>query len=86
MPVADTSIQAYEELGHKEPIQIEKILAVMQHGKNYTNRELERMTGITISSVTARVNKLYKKGRVVLNCRRQCMITSKNVKAWSRWW
>lgn len=57
------------------------ILAVMQHGKTYTRRELSRLTGIEVSSVAGRVNSLIHLGVIEVIGRKVCSVTRINVEA-----
>ena len=78
----DTSVESFKEvcdsgLREKQYSKIKKALA----GMEMNNNEIVLATGIKISSVTARVNELRKKGEIVLvgkkrdtNTNRMCMV------------
>jgi len=84
MVVQQTSILAYQDVDLKG--QYMKILNAMNPTEDYSNRELERITGLPISSVTARIHELRYKNPpfVVFFRKRPCRITNKTVMCWRR--
>ena len=60
--VADTSIAAFYDNVHALDAVKPTILAAMEHGKDYTRKEISKMCGIDINCVTGRVNEMVKSG------------------------
>lgn len=84
-----TSTAAYIEhkKSGKADAQSLKVLGVIPLAfstQGITDREIQIQTGISISSVTARRNKLVKDGLVRERGRRKCHITGTNVLEWVR--
>lgn len=77
--VASTSIAAYRELDLAECER--KVLAFMQPGKAYTDREIAHALNQVPSWVSARRNRLIEAGLVEFNGNVRCPITGKTVKA-----
>lgn len=63
-----TSLIAFEELEHsKLSDQYQRILEALKNNGGLVNRDIEDVTGITISSITARTNELKKKGLIYVD-------------------
>ncbi len=84
VPIADTSILAYDdiksELGNKQ----KAILDIIGYLGSCTNSEIARFSGITINRVTPRVLELRDKGFVILDCKKECPVTGRLAMAWRR--
>jgi hypothetical protein len=81
MTVAQTSINAYREhrASGKVGAQAKAILDFMNLGESYSRRELHVLTGLELSSICGRVNKLLKMGMLKEGSKRKCMVTKKTV-------
>jgi hypothetical protein len=81
MTVASTSIEAYIE--HKDTGKLGKqasnILEKMVPAKDYSRKELARLTGFELSSICGRVNELLEMGMLEELAPRKCSITGKNI-------
>lgn len=81
MTVTMTSIEAYEE--HKNSgkvgVQAMSIFNAMDTGKDYSRRELARLTGIELSSVCGRVNEMLHLGLLTESEKRPCSVTHKQI-------
>lgn len=78
----DTSLDAYSELksSGKCGRQVDFILSKLEHGRDYTLREIQQLTGLEINAVSGRVNDSKKLGLLVHSAnKRQCSITRKLV-------
>lgn len=77
MSVAETSISAYYGIVQdKKQRQYQKILAAMADGRDYSFSELFDLTGILPSTLSARINELRDKMKVVERApRRPCTRT-----------
>ena len=96
MSVQQTSLESYSEhkKSGKADAQSLKVLSVIPVDSKFikfstipngiTDREIQKATGISISSVTARRNKLVKDGLVRERGRRKCHVTGTNVLEWVR--
>jgi DNA-binding Lrp family transcriptional regulator len=60
----EASLNGYIDSIPKTKTQYEAILKVMQSEKVYTRREIAFLTGIETSTVSARINKLLKRGDI----------------------
>lgn len=75
----ETSLIAYEELKStgKYGKQTQIILAHLSHGRDYSLREIQQLTGYEINIVSGRVNDL-KKMKLLIEClKRHCSVTGK---------
>jgi DNA-binding IclR family transcriptional regulator len=83
--VQATSIETYRDLrdrGELGPMQ-EKVLRVLRnYARPLTNKELSRMTGIEINSITPRVFELREMGAVVECPKRPCTISGRMAITW----
>lgn len=81
MTVASTSIAAYVE--HKDTgklgRQASAILERMSPTKDYSRKELARLTGFELSAICGRVNELLAVGMLEELASRKCSITGKNI-------
>jgi hypothetical protein len=81
MTVATTSIDAYRE--HKATgklgQQATTILNTMAPDRDYSRKELARITGFELASVCGRVNELLAIGLLDELASRKCSITGKNI-------
>jgi hypothetical protein len=81
MNVADTSIEAYIEhrdtgkLGRQAAALLEK----MNPNKDYSRKELSRITGFELSAICGRVNELLALGLLEELEPRKCNITGKKI-------
>lgn len=77
-----TSLEAYSELqsNGKGSRQCDLILSKLNHGQNYTLREIQQITGYEINVVSGRVNDLKKVGALEhTSFKRACSVTGKTV-------
>ena len=79
----DTSLMAFADLLENGEIN-QRQFAVLDfldehRGLNFSRREIARMTGIELCSVTGRVNELIEKKLIVEDAPRKCVISSKTV-------
>jgi hypothetical protein len=85
--VAETSIQVFHAieaegvLGKQEKRILTALHGDWRPGKDWTLREIERLTGISINAVSGRVNKLKTvRPRYLEECKpRRCSITGRTV-------
>lgn len=78
----ETSLEAYSELKEngKGTRQCDFILSKLNHGQNYTLREIQQITGYEINVVSGRVNELKKSGALEHTAfKRACSVTGKTV-------
>jgi len=76
--MTSTSIEAYKQINNNGTVgqQANEILNFLKFkGIPMTNKEIQRSTGLEISSVSGRVNDLKKHGKVVVVGKRPCEIT-----------
>ncbi len=81
--VRETSKQAYLELsldGTKETLQ-HRVLKLLQVRPS-TIRELAGMLNKDTSSISGRVNELFKQKLIEINCKRTCNVSQKRVIEW----
>lgn len=82
MTVANTSITAYSE--HKNSGKVGRqasfVLKSMEQNKDYSRKELSKLTGIELSAICGRVNELLKTGMLIETTNRACEITNKTIK------
>jgi hypothetical protein len=79
--IASTSVLAYKEhraIG-KVGAQCSHIFDAMEFGKDYSRRELAKLTGLELSSVCGRVNEMLGSGMLQENGSRKCQITGKTI-------
>ena len=84
MAVAQTTLLAYNELkmsGKLGNLQ-SKIYALIQERNDLSNRDIARILGLEICTVTGRVNELAGKGMVTAWGRKTDPRTGKTVKIW----
>ena len=84
MAVAQTTLLAYNELkmsGKLGNLQ-SKIYALIQERSDLSNRDIARITGLEICTVTGRVNELSKAGLIKAWGRKTDPRTGKTVKVW----
>lgn len=85
--VAETSLRAYREIRYEGVLgaQERKILLAMhaawRPGRDWSLREIERMTGIAINAVAGRVNSLKNDPpKYLVECaQRRCSITGRTI-------
>lgn len=81
MTIATTSIEAYRE--HKQTgkvgQQASAILSKMVPDKDYSRKELARLTGFELASICGRVNELLAIGLLDELPSRKCSVTGKNI-------
>lgn len=77
--IAVTSLQAYHTTEELRASQAEYILQTIKKATHPSSRDLERFTNIPRSSVTARLNKLEKDGRIVKGGTKIDALTKKTV-------
>lgn len=82
MPVADTSILAYNDIKSTLHPRQKEILDVIKNLGSCTNSEITRYSGIAINRVTPRVFELREKGLVILDCKKECPVTGRLAMAW----
>lgn len=79
----DTSILAFADLLEQGEITRRQadVLAFLNdnRGRNFSRREIAKLTGIELCSVTGRVNELLAKRLIVEDAKRACGITAKTV-------
>lgn len=82
MSVAETSIVAYKEhrATGKVGSQAMSIFESMEFNKDYSRRELVKLTGLELSSVCGRVNEMLQIGMIQEVDQRKCSITGKTIK------
>jgi hypothetical protein len=86
--VAETSIQNYREierdgtLGAQEQRILDALSRDWRPGKDWTLREIERLTGIAINAVSGRVHTLknHRPVRLVEGSPRRCSVTGRTVR------
>ena len=84
MTAAQTSLLAYNELkatGKLGNLQ-SKIYALIQERSDLSNRDIARILGLEICTVTGRVNELTKEGLIKAWGRKTDPRTGKTVKVW----
>lgn len=84
MAVAQTTLLAYNELkmsGKLGNLQ-SKIYALIQERSDLSNRDIARILGLEICTVTGRVNELTKEGLIKAWGRKTDQRTGKTVKVW----
>lgn len=77
----ETSLMAYDELksNGKQSKQTEVILSKLSHGRDYSLREIQQLTGYEINAVSGRCNDL-KKMHMLNECqKRKCTVTGKTI-------
>ena len=81
MTVASTSIRAYTEHRDSGKLgqQASTILSTMSPVRDYSRKELARLTGFELSSICGRVNELLSIGLLEEMPARKCSITGKNI-------
>ena len=87
MSVQQTSLESYSEhkkSGDADAQSLIVLSVIPSRFQGITDREIQKATGISISSVTARRNKLVKDGLVRERGRRKCHVTGTNVLEWVR--
>jgi hypothetical protein len=62
--------------------QAEKVLEIYRQGFDYTDREVESISGIRSNTVSARRNELVEDGDVIFSQIRRCKVTGRSVQAW----
>ena len=80
--MTSTSIEAYKTISEDGTVgqQAEDILSFLKFkGKPMTNKEIQRSTGLEISSVSGRVNDFKKHNKVVVVGKRPCEVTGRMV-------
>jgi hypothetical protein len=79
--IASTSVLAYKEhqATGKTGTQCSYIFDCMQFNKDYSRRELAKLTGLELSSVCGRVNEMLELGMLQENGSRKCEITGKTI-------
>ena len=80
--MTSTSIEAYKNANKDGTVgqQAEDILSFLQiQGHPMTNKEIQRSTGLEISSVSGRVNDLKKHNKLVVVGKRPCEVTGRMV-------
>jgi hypothetical protein len=78
----ETSLSAYSEMKEhgKATKQTEFILSKLEHGRDYTLREIQALTGLEINVVSGRVNDIKKDGLLQHSAlKRKCTVTGKLV-------
>ncbi len=81
--IQTTSIEAYREnLAHLGDRQRQVLDAMHRYGKPVTNKELSRMVGLEINSVTPRIFELRSFGLVEEAGIRPCKISGRKAIAW----
>ena len=76
--MTSTSLEAYQKINEDGTVgqQAEEILNFLkEHGEPMTNKEIQKSTGLEISSVSGRVNDLKKRGLVEVVGKRPCGVT-----------
>lgn len=76
--MTSTSLEAYKKINEDGIVgqQAEEILNFLkEHGEPMTNKEIQKSTGLEISSVSGRVNDLKKRGLVEVVGKRPCGVT-----------
>ncbi len=76
--MTSTSLEAYQKINDDGTVgqQAEDILTFLKFkGIPMTNKEIQKSTGLEISSVSGRVNDLKKHGKVVVVGKRPCEVT-----------
>lgn len=81
--VADTSIEAYDDIKTKGILSNQQliILRSMDFVKDYSLQELVEITDLSINSVSGRVNELKFMGLLKVNRKRHCHITHRTINA-----
>jgi len=79
--IATTSIEAYREHRDSGKLgqQASTILNKMSPDRDYSRKELARLTGFELASVCGRVNELLAIGLLDELASRKCSITGKNI-------
>jgi transcription initiation factor IIE alpha subunit len=83
--IAPTSVKNYHlnvSTGQRKD-QAEKVLEIYRQGFDFTDREIEEISGIRSNTVSARRNELVEDGLVVFSQVRACKITNRSVQAWT---
>lgn len=84
MAVAQTTLLAYNDL--KDTAKLTRlqgmILSLIQERNDLSNRDISRITGLEICTVTGRVNELTKAGLIKAWGRKTDPRTGKTVKVW----
>ena len=77
----ETSLIAYEELksNGKQSKQTEVILSKLSHGRDYSLREIQQLTGYEINVVSGRCNDLKKLSLLNESAKRKCTVTGKTI-------
>lgn len=83
MPVSQTSILSFYKL---DPAKMNAhqtlIYNIIKEDPTLCNRDIARITGMEICSVTGRVNELAKMGRIVSWSVKKDIVTQRTVKVW----
>jgi predicted HTH transcriptional regulator len=81
--VSESSIVNFYDPANKRRFgqQEQKILAVMQHGRVYTRREVAVLAGVETSSTSGRINALIHAGVIEVIGSKQCSVSHKHVEA-----
>lgn len=84
MAVAQTTLLAYNELKMSRKLGNlqSKIYALIQERSDLSNRDIARILGLEICTVTGRVNELTKEGLIKAWGRKTDPRTGKTVKVW----
>lgn len=81
--VADTSIECYHDLRDDGTLtkRQAQVMAVIQHGRDYSLQELVMLTGLPINIVSGRVNELKSNElkRLEHGPKRKCMLTQRTI-------
>jgi uncharacterized protein YggE len=80
--IQDTSLEAYDGLKSSgtQSKQSEVILSHLQQGRDYSLREIQKITGYEINAVSGRVHDLKQLNLLVEADKRKCTITGKTIK------
>lgn len=79
--VSENSIRTFRDIGARMADQDNRVLAVMQHGRAYTRRELGVLAGIENSAAARCVNGLVKAQRLEEVGTKECQHTGRQVGA-----
>ena len=77
----ESSLEAYDELRNSPKLgnQQQTILNNLRHGRDYSLREIQKITGFEINVVSGRVNDLKKLNLLIETKKRQCSVTGKTI-------
>jgi hypothetical protein len=79
--VAQTSIRTFHAITQDGTVSARQaqILAVMEHGQDYSLQELVALTGLPVNVVSGRAHELRKLERLELADKRTCTVTGRTV-------